>query len=103
RPYGKVFLGTEAIPAFREALTAVPFEPDLVCIFSGYDAHQDDCGRKITNWTEQEFEVVTQLVLSRAGRCQCPVLSVHGGGYKLQTVIDSAARHVATLATFEKG
>jgi acetoin utilization deacetylase AcuC-like enzyme len=77
--YGRILRGEEAIPAFREALAALPFRPELIGVFSGYDGHKDDCGRRITNWTESDFEELTRLTLEVAERAGCPLLSVHGG------------------------
>jgi acetoin utilization deacetylase AcuC-like enzyme len=96
---GRLYRAEESLPALREALERLPWAPDLVCIFSGYDGHRDDGGRNITNWTDEDFAALTETVLELAGRAGSPVLSVHGGGYTLDVAVSAAARHVETLAT----
>ena len=46
---------------------------------------------------------MTRLVLDRAALARCPVLSVHGGGYKLPVTIASATRHIEVLASYCPG
>jgi acetoin utilization deacetylase AcuC-like enzyme len=94
---GPFFRGSESLSAFRQALGSVPWKPDLICIFSGYDGHREDCGRNITNWTDDDFAELTRAVLAVAEECSCPVLSVHGGGYQLPVTVSAALRHVETL------
>jgi acetoin utilization deacetylase AcuC-like enzyme len=60
-------------------------------------------GGHITEWTEQDFERMTCMVLERAALAGCPVLSVHGGGYKLPVTIASAIHHINALATYWPG
>jgi acetoin utilization deacetylase AcuC-like enzyme len=97
---GRFYRAEESIPAFETALAQLPWRPDLIFIFSGYDSHRDDCGEDITDWAEPEFRRLTELVLALARRAACPVLSVHGGGYKLPVTISAAASHVETLASY---
>lgn len=42
---GRFYRVNECFPAFQEALEKVPWQPDLVFIFSGYDSHKDDQGK----------------------------------------------------------
>ena len=100
---GRFYRAEQALAAFEQALAELPWQPELICIFSGYDGHRDDCGRRITEWTEQDFERMTRLVLDRAALAGCPVLSVHGGGYQLPVTIASAMRHIEVLATYWPG
>jgi acetoin utilization deacetylase AcuC-like enzyme len=93
----------ESLPAFREALAQVPFLPDLICIFSGYDSHRDDCGEGITNWTNADFRALTRWTLDLAKQSRCPVLSVHGGGYKPAVTIAAALGHIDVLANYQSG
>ncbi len=95
---GKFYRAPESLAAFQAALEHIPWRPDIIFLFSGYDSHADDCGRGITNWSNQDYVRLTHLVLDLAKRAACPVLSVHGGGYKLPVTIAAAASHVETLA-----
>lgn len=92
---------TEAV--FAAALQELPWQPDLVCIFSGYDGHREDCGQQITEWTDADYVQMTRLVLDRAAEARCPVLSVHGGGYQLPVTISAAMHHIQTLASYHTG
>lgn len=95
---GKFYRAAESLPAFQSALDQIPWTPDLICIFSGYDSHKDDCGKGITNWTNQEYGTLTTYVIELSERANAPVLSVHGGGYKLPVTIPAAVSHVEVLA-----
>ncbi len=95
---GKFYRGKESLPRFQLALEQLPWNPDLILIFSGYDSHKDDCGKGITDWTNRDFKLLTEYVLELAKRVSCPVLSCHGGGYKLPVTISAAVSHVAVLA-----
>ena len=95
---GEFYHTAESIPLFRSALEQIPWTPDLICIFSGYDSHKDDCGGRITNWTNNDYKILTRSVIELAERAGCPILSVHGGGYKLPVTIPAAAAHVEVLA-----
>jgi acetoin utilization deacetylase AcuC-like enzyme len=46
---------------------------------------------------------MTRFVLDRAALARCPVLSVHGGGYKLPVTIATALHHIEVLATYWLG
>lgn len=95
---GQFYRAPESLQAFRTALECVPWTPDLIFVFSGYDSHTDDCGEGITDWTNEDFRRLTRHVLDLAHRAACPVLSVHGGGYELPVTIPAAASHVEVLA-----
>lgn len=96
---GTFYRAEESLAAFRQALGKIPWQPDLVFIFSGYDAHREDQGRDITGWDDDDFERLTQDVREVAERAACPVVSVHGGGYNLPVTISAACRHVQALAS----
>jgi len=100
---GRFYRAREVATVLERTLAELPWQPDLICIFSGYDGHRDDCGRRITEWIEQDFERLTRLVLDRAALARCPVLSVHGGGFKLPVTIASAIHHIEVLATYWPG
>lgn len=97
---GKFYYGHESIYAFQQALENVPWQPNLVAIFSGYDSHQDDCGERTTGWTNDDFCKLTEITLDFAKKYECPVLSSHGGGYNLPVTVSAATAHVRTLATY---
>jgi len=95
---GKFYRADEGLSVFQAALERLPWIPDVIFLFSGYDAHVDDCGKGITDWTNEDFEQLTRTVLKLAHKAACPVLSVHGGGYKVAVTIAAAIRHVDVLA-----
>ncbi|HEC35066.1 MAG TPA: histone deacetylase [Anaerolineae bacterium] len=95
---GRFYRAAESLSVFGSALEQIPWIPDLIFIFSGYDSHKDDCGKGITNWTNQEYKTLTKYVIELAKRANCPILSVHGGGYKLPVTIPAAVSHVEVLA-----
>lgn len=97
---GTFYRAEESLIAFRQALEKIPWQPDMVFIFSGYDSHKDDQGRDITNWNNSDFESLTKYLLDVANEASCPVLSVHGGGYNLSTTISAAYSHVKILASY---
>lgn len=95
---GKFYRAAASIPSFQAALNNLPWSPNMIMIFSGYDSHCDDCGKDITNWTNQSFVTLTKSVLEIARQANCPVLSSHGGGYKLPVTVSAAVSHVEVLA-----
>ncbi|WP_271253962.1 histone deacetylase family protein [Pseudanabaena sp. Chao 1811] len=97
---GNFYYGHESIDAFQQALEKVPWKPNLIAIFSGYDSHKNDCGARTTGWTNDDFCKLTEIVLSYAKKCECPVLSSHGGGYKLPVTVSAAIAHIKTLSTY---
>jgi acetoin utilization deacetylase AcuC-like enzyme len=99
RPFsGSYYRAAESLAAFEQALAALPWKPDLVCVCSGYDSHRDDCGADITDWTEDDFRHLTRLTIRMARQASCPILSVHSGGYQLGVTIRAASEHVRVLA-----
>lgn len=95
---GKFYRANESLPVFKQALENLPWQPDLIAIFSGYDSHKDDRGKDITNWANEDYRTLTRYVLDIADKANCPVLSVHGGGYTLDVAVEAAAHHVDELA-----
>jgi acetoin utilization deacetylase AcuC-like enzyme len=83
---------------YQQALENLPWQPDLICIFSGYDSHKEDRGKDITNWDYEDYRTLTKMVLNVADQADCPVLSVHGGGYTLEVAVEAAAHHIDELA-----
>lgn len=98
---GQFYRAYESLSVFSSALEQIAGNPDLILIFSGYDSHIDDCGAGVTNWTNKDFKLLTKYVLELAKRVSCPVISSHGGGYKLPVTISAAVSHVEVLASYE--
>ncbi len=97
---GEFYYGDESLEVFAQSLKNLPWKPDLITIFSGYDSHRDDCGEDTTHWTNDDFRRLTELTLELAQESDCPVLSCHGGGYKLPVTVSAAMTHIQTLAKF---
>lgn len=96
---GNIYQSYEAIFALQHELNHLPFDPDLIVIFSGYDSHGQDSGRYVTDFANDDFRTITRAVLNLSSKIGCPVLSVHGGGYVLDVTVSAALAHVETLAT----
>jgi acetoin utilization deacetylase AcuC-like enzyme len=95
---GKFYRADESLTIFQQAVENLPWQPNLICIFSGYDSHKDDRGKDITNWSNEDYRTLTKMVLNIADQADCPVLSVHGGGYTLDVVVEAATHHIDELA-----
>jgi acetoin utilization deacetylase AcuC-like enzyme len=73
------------------------FNPDLLLISAGFDAHKDDPLASI-NLVEDDFEWVTQELMAIADNCcKGRIISALEGGYHLKALAASAAIHVKTL------
>jgi acetoin utilization deacetylase AcuC-like enzyme len=73
------------------------FEPDLVVISAGFDAHQNDPLGSL-RLTEEDFSWATlQLMEAAETHCDSRVVSVLEGGYDLQGLAASVAVHIQTL------
>ncbi len=73
------------------------FEPELIIISAGFDAHVDDPLAEL-NWTEEDFRWITQQLCRAAqGSARGRVVSVLEGGYDLRALADSARAHVQEL------
>ena len=84
---------------FQQVLVpaAEAFKPNLVIISAGFDAHRDDplAGMGLT---EGGYGVLTGLVKGIAERhCQGRLLSCLEGGYHLEALSNSVARHLQVL------
>lgn len=88
-----------ALPALER------FQPELVLISAGFDAHRRDTelgGLQGLNmrFTEDDFAWITREVIAVAGRAsKGRVVSTLEGGYDLTGLALSAAAHVAALMT----
>ncbi|SEP99301.1 histone deacetylase family protein [Thalassovita taeanensis] len=77
------------------------FEPQLILISAGFDAHQDDPLAQL-RWRTEDFTWLTQRLCDLATtHCGGRVVSTLEGGYDLTALAASAAAHVTVL--MEKG
>jgi acetoin utilization deacetylase AcuC-like enzyme len=95
---GRYFRAANVMEEFDRALEHVPWQPDIVFLFSGYDAHVDDCGEDVQKWTNADFEELTRTVCRFAERRSIPILSTHGGGYRRRVAVEAAVCHIAVLS-----
>lgn len=73
------------------------YQPELILISAGFDAHRDDPLAQL-NWRTQDFGWLTQELLSLATRhCKGRLVSTLEGGYDLSALAASAAVHVTAL------
>lgn len=70
------------------------FDPDLIIISAGFDAHKDDPLGGL-NLTEQDFEWITkELIKISQDHCDGKIISVLEGGYNLNALQNSVAAHI---------
>ncbi len=82
-----------ALPALRK------FEPEVLLISAGFDAHRDDPLADL-NLTEAGYEQMTrQLMDVAADHCGQRIISLLEGGYQLDHLHSCVIAHVNTLAT----
>jgi acetoin utilization deacetylase AcuC-like enzyme len=73
------------------------FQPELVVISAGFDAHMRDPLANI-NLVETDFAWATQKIMDIADQCAGGrVVSLLEGGYDLEALANSAAAHVTAL------
>jgi len=73
------------------------FEPELIIISAGFDAHQDDPLAEL-QWTTEDFRWLTRELCALAAElCESRVVSTLEGGYDLSALADSARAHVDEL------
>lgn len=73
------------------------FQPELIIISAGFDAHYRDPLANL-NLVEEDFVWATQKIMDVADRCAGGrIVSLLEGGYDLQALGNSAAAHVAAL------
>ncbi|MGB7431650.1 MAG: histone deacetylase family protein [Ahrensia sp.] len=88
---------------FREAFKSrvlkavIGFEPDLIVISAGFDAHYRDPLAQI-NLEDNDFDWVTARVMELANKfCDDRVVSVLEGGYDLKGLAGGAGAHIQRL------
>jgi len=76
------------------------WEPELILISAGFDAHRDDPLANLT-WTTEDFAWITRRICEVAAeRCDGRVVSTLEGGYDLRALAESVAAHVEVLMEF---
>jgi len=79
------------------------FDPDLIMISAGFDAHRDDPLANL-NWLAQDFGWVTAQICKIAAECcEGRVVSTLEGGYDLDGLADSLAAHLDALIAHAEG
>lgn len=75
------------------------FNPDLLLISAGFDAHKDDPLASIM-LVEDDFKWLTEELMSIADSCcEGRIISALEGGYNLKALAASVAIHIKTLMT----
>ena len=88
---------------FSEALREVvlprvkAFQPDLLLISAGFDAHRDDPLGGLRLDEQDYFEATQRLMEMAENCCEGRVVSLLEGGYDLAALARSVAAHVAAL------
>ena len=73
------------------------FEPDLILISAGFDAHEADPLAEL-NWSTADFSWLTERLCKIAKECcEGRVVSALEGGYDLKALADSVKAHVTKL------
>lgn len=87
--YEKIF-HNEIIPALQE------YQPQLVMISAGFDAHKND---PISNMdlSENDFGRLTKILAGFCSENSIPIISVLEGGYDLTALRDSVKQHLLSL------
>ena len=90
---GDIYRADNVIDQFEKELSNLPFAPDIIFIFDGHDSHIEDCGKDITNFSDDDFRVLTRHVVRTAEEYQIPIISMPGGGYELDVTVRTALVH----------
>lgn len=91
----------EYFEAFRSKILPAlhKFQPQLLMISAGFDAHKDDPLAQI-NLTEDSFAEMTKMMMEIASKyCEGKIVSVLEGGYNLEALARSVEKHVIVLAS----
>jgi len=89
----------EYVEVFRQTLAprAREFNPDLVLISAGFDAHEKDLLSSM-NVTSEGFGKLTRIVCDIAAECcEGKIVSVLEGGYDLDALAQSVEIHIQEL------
>ncbi len=82
----------------REIFPAIDrYQPELIIISAGFDAHADDPLAQL-NWQTEDFAWLTQKLCDLAAKhCKGRIVSTLEGGYDLRALAASVAAHVTVL------
>lgn len=84
-------VATRWIPALNA------FNPQLIVISAGFDAHRDD-PLAMLGWTETDYRWITQQLVAVADQhCAGRIVSTLEGGYDLHALARSVGEHVKVL------
>ena len=72
------------------------FEPGLLIVSAGFDAHAADPLAQL-NWDDEDFAAITRMICDMAADLSAPVVSCLEGGYDLDALGRSARAHVQVL------
>ena len=82
-------------PCFQKWVDA--FEPELIIISAGFDAHRVDPLAEL-NWETDDFVWLTRQISTLADKhCDGRIVSTLEGGYDLNALAESTAAHVNIL------
>jgi acetoin utilization deacetylase AcuC-like enzyme len=84
-------MSNRVLPALRQ------FQPDILLVSAGFDAHARDSLANLTLTTEDFAWITQQLLAVAADCCDGRLVSVLEGGYDLQALADCVAVHVQEL------
>lgn len=85
----------ETLPKLMET-----FQPELIIISAGFDAHENDPLGNL-NLKSEDFGLLTHYVKKIADHyAKGRIISVLEGGYNLQALVESASFHVKSLIRF---
>jgi acetoin utilization deacetylase AcuC-like enzyme len=73
------------------------FEPELLFISAGFDAHRDDPLADINLSTQYFSEMTRQLIEKSRNHCRGRIISVFEGGYNLLALAQSVRGHLKEL------
>lgn len=80
----------------------IAFEPELIFISAGFDAHIDDPLAQL-NWTTNDFAWLTNRICKLAQElCNGRLVSTLEGGYNLNALTEAVKAHVEVLMQWSK-
>lgn len=91
--------GEELRQAYQNRIfpALVDFQPQLLLLSAGFDAHRDDPLASL-NWLEADYAWLTKRLMDVADNCcQGRIVSLLEGGYHLKALAASVAAHVGAL------
>ncbi|MDO8549298.1 MAG: histone deacetylase, partial [Ignavibacteria bacterium] len=95
--------GETYLRIFREEIikTLEDYNPQLIFISAGFDAHKDDplANMKLT---EEDFAEMTRIIKQFAERENLKIISVLEGGYNLDALARSVFMHLKVLSNLSQ-